>query len=143
MKSFRGMSGGLRRARGFTLLEIVVVMVLIALVMAGVAATVNRQRQKATWNLAKTQVHNLSGRLEEYAIDNGSAPDRLEDLMAKPGNARNWNGPYAKEKDLQDAWGHAFIYQKPGQHGDYDLTSLGADGKDGGDGFNKDIHNWD
>jgi general secretion pathway protein G len=137
------MSGGLRRARGFTLLEIVVVMVLIALVMAGVAATVNRQRQKATWNLAKTQVHNLSGRLEEYAIDNGSAPDRLEDLMAKPGNARNWNGPYAKEKDLQDAWGHAFIYQKPGQHGDYDLTSLGADGKDGGDGFNKDIHNWD
>jgi len=142
MKSF-GRIQGSRRARGFTLLEIVIVIALIALVMAGVAAGVNRQRQKANYKLAAANVHRLAGSIEEYAVDNGNAPDRLEDLMTKPANARNWNGPYAKEKDLLDPWNHAYVYAKPGQHGDYDLTSLGADGKDGGDGFNKDIHNWD
>jgi general secretion pathway protein G len=142
MKSFRGF-GGYRRARGFTLLEIVVVMVLIALVMSGVVATVNHQRQKAMHSLAQSQVHKLASKIEEYAIDNGSAPDRLEDLLQKPGNARNWNGPYAKPAELKDAYNHDFVYQKPGQHGDYDITSLGADGKDGGEGFDKDLHNWD
>ena len=143
MKSYRSM-GNIGRARGFTLLEIVIVMALIALVMAGVAATVNHQSKKATFNLAKAKVSELSGRLEEYAIDNGGPPDRLEDLMTKPGNARNWNGPYAKEKDLLDPWNHPYTYAKTGTHGtDYDLSSLGADGKSGGEGFNRDINNWD
>lgn len=136
-------TGSLRAARGFTLLEIVVVMVLIALITAGVAATVNQRRQKAIWNAARAQVNQLAGKIEEFAIDNGSAPDRIEELVTKSGNARNWNGPYAKESELQDPWHHPFVYVKPGTHGDYDLSSLGADGKDGGEGFNKDIHNWD
>ena len=135
--------GGPRNARGFTLLEIVIVIALIALVMAGVAATVNNQRQKATYGLARTQISSLAGMVESYAIDNGHAPDRLEDLIQKPANARNWNGPYAKEKDLKDPWNNAFVYQKPGQHGEYDLTSLGNDGKSGGEKFAKDINNWE
>ena len=135
--------GGPGIARGFTLLEIVIVIALIALVMAGVAATVNNQRQKATYGLGKTQLHSLSGMIESYAIDNGNPPDRLEDLVQKPANARNWNGPYAKERDLKDPWNHDFVYQKPGEHGEYDLTCLGNDGKSGGEKFAKDIHNWE
>ena len=142
MKSFQGY-GGPRHAGGFTLLEIVIVIALIALVMAGVAATVNNQRQKATYGLAKTKVHSLAGMLESYAIDNGNPPDRLEDLIQKPANARNWNGPYAREADLKDPWNRDFVYQKPGEHGEYDLTSLGHDGKRGGEKFAKDIHTWE
>jgi len=146
MNSFQriGGLGGARAARGFTLLEIVVVMVLIALITAGVAAGINSRRQKAMHNLARAQVHQLAGKVEEYAIDNGSAPERIQDLVTKPGNARNWNGPYAKANDLKDPYGNDFVYAKPGQHGnDYDLSSLGADGQAGGESHNRDLTNWE
>ena len=69
----------------------------------------------------------LAGKIEGYALDNGSPPTRLEDLITKPGNAANWMGPYAKESDLKDPFGHPFQYKAPGEHGDFDIMFLGKD----------------
>ncbi len=84
----------------------------------------------------------LAGDVESYSLDNGGPPARLEDLMAKPGNASNWQGPYGKESDLKDPFGGQFQYKAPGEHGDFDIIFLGKDHQAGGDGVNADYGNW-
>lgn len=135
---------GFRRARaaGFSLIEMLAVIVLIGIVAGIVVQQVGKNVDKGKYGAGKAQVQSLAGKIEGYALDNGSAPPRLEDLVTRPGNAGNWMGPYAKESDLKDPFGHAFQYKAPGEHGDFDIIFLGKDGQAGGDGVNADYGNW-
>jgi len=131
--------------RGFSLIEILVVMALIGIVIALVANKVGDGAVTGKVKATKIALDTLGGKIEMYALDNGGPPSRLEDLMTKPGSAENWNGPYAREKDMKDPWQHPFVYVTPASKsdGDYDLYSLGPDGKEGGEGLRQaDIGNW-
>jgi general secretion pathway protein G len=130
------------RAAGFSLIEMLAVIVLIGIVAGIVVQQVGKNVDKGKYGAGKAQVQALAGKIEAYALDNGSPPARLEDLTSKPGNATNWMGPYAKESDLKDPFGHAFQYRAPGEHGDFDVLFLGKDGQAGGDGVNADYGNW-
>ena len=143
LRSHRASHLASSRTRGFSLIEILIVLVLIGVVAGMVARNVAGGRQKGLYNAAKTQVQQLSGKVEEYALDVGNPPESIDALFSQPGDSSNWNGPYVKEKDLKDPWGTAMQYRSPGEHGDYDLWSYGADKKEGGEKYNKDIGNWE
>ena len=83
----------------------------------------------------------LVGNIEMYRLEVGKYPGSLQDLVRQPSGIDKWNGPYAKEPDLKDAWGNDYRYNVPGQGKAFDLISLGADGKDGGEGENRDVSN--
>jgi general secretion pathway protein G len=133
---------GAARAKGFTLLEMLAVIVLIGIIGAVVVTQVGKNVDKGKYGAGKAQLTTLSQKIENYALDNGSPPAQLQDLLVKPGTARNWQGPYAKESELKDPWGHAFGYKYPGDHGSFDLIFYGQDGQPGGDGYNADVGNW-
>ena len=139
----RAASGAARRTAGFTLIEMMAVLVLIGVVMAIVGGRVFQNFQNAQYKAAVAQVHSIEMKVQAYVLDNGAAPQTLNDLINRPGNATNWNGPYAKEADLKDPFGHAFQYKAPGDHGDFDIIFLGKDGAPGGDALNKDKGNWE
>jgi len=130
------------RAAGFTLLEMLAVIVLIGIISAVVVTQIGKNVDKGKYGAGKAQLTTLGQKIENYALDNGSAPKQLADLVTKPADAQNWQGPYAKESELKDPWGHAFGYQSPGEHGNYDLTFYGQDGKPGGEDFSKDVGSW-
>lgn len=130
------------RASGFTLLEMLAVIVLIGIIGAVVVTQVGKNVDKGKYGAGKAQLTTLSQKIENYALDNGAPPQQLDALLVKPANAPNWQGPYAKESELKDPWGHAFGYQYPGQNGSFDLIFYGQDGKPGGDGYSKDVGNW-
>ena len=129
--------------RGFTILEIVIVFVLLAGIMAYVVPKIYEQANKAKANEAKIRLQNLAGQIEMYKLEVGKYPGSLQDLMKAPGGTENkWNGPYVKNPDeLKDAWGNDYKYAVPGQGKAFDLVSLGADGQVGGDGENRDLSN--
>ncbi|KAF1008179.1 MAG: Type II secretion system protein G [Luteibacter sp.] len=129
-------------ARGFTLLEMLAVIVLIGIIGAIVVTQVGKNVDKGKYGAGKAQLTTLSQKIENYALDNGTPPHELGDLVAKPADASNWQGPYAKESDLKDPWGHAFGYRYPGEHGNFDLVFYGQDGKAGGEGYSADVGNW-
>jgi general secretion pathway protein G len=131
-----------RRAAGFTLIEMIAVLVLIGVVMAIVGGRVMQNFQSGQYKAGVAGVKSLEMKVQAYNLDNGSNPQSLNDLVARPGNASNWNGPYAKESDLKDPFQHAYQYKAPGDHGDFDIVFLGKDGAPGGDGLNKDFGNW-
>ena len=128
---------------GFTLLEMLAVIVLIGIIGAVVVTQVGKNVDKGKYGAGKAQLMTLSQKIENYALDNGAPPQQLEGLAVKPANAPNWQGPYAKASDLKDPWGHPFGYKYPGEHGGFDLIFYGQDGQAGGDGFSKDIGNWE
>lgn len=136
------LSQHLPRSRGFSLIEMLAVIVLIGIVAGIVVQNVGKNVNSGKYNAGKAQVGSLSGKIEAYALDNGTPPQRLEDLVKRPGNAKNWNGPYAKESDMKDPFGHAFSYKSPGDNGDFDLIFLGRDGQAGGSELNADYGNW-
>jgi len=130
--------------RGFTLIEILVVITIIGLILGFAATRVFEQGDVAKARLVKSQFADLGGKLDLYKLDVGKYPtssEGLKALVANPGNVNNWNGPYVKEEQLKDPWNNDFVYASPGQKGAYDIKSLGADGRDGGDGPNRDITN--
>jgi len=131
-----------RFARGFTLLEMLAVIVLLGIVATIVARSISGSVTKADYKAGKLQVQKLSQDIDAYMLDNGSPPKELQDLLSKPGDAPSWNGPYAKAGDLKDPWGHPFAYTYPGQHGQYDIVFYGRDGKPGGEGVDADYGNW-
>ncbi len=130
------------RANGFTLLEMLAVIALIGIVAVAVITKVIPSFDKGKYKTGKIQLNTLSQDIDNYVLDNGSPPQQLQDLVAKPVNAPNWQGPYAKESQLKDPYGHDFGYQYPGQHAKYDLIFYGEDGKPGGEGLNADAGNW-
>jgi general secretion pathway protein G len=124
---------------GMSLLEIIIVIVLIGAVLTLVGSRVLGGADRGKANLAKSQIQTLAGKVENYQLDTGSLPSRLEDLVIQPGNANGWLGPYAKAAELKDPWGHDIEYRAPGQAQPFDLISLGKDGQVGGDSYNADI----
>jgi general secretion pathway protein G len=130
------------RAAGFTLIEMIAVLVLIGVVMAIVGGRVMQNFQSGQYKAGVAGVKSLEMKIQAFNLDNGTNPQSLNDLVTRPGNASNWNGPYAKESDLKDPFQHPYQYKAPGDHGDFDIIFLGKDGQPGGDGLNKDFGNW-
>jgi general secretion pathway protein G len=130
------------RQGGFSLIEILIVVALIAVIVGFATNQIFGGQDKAKANLAKAQIQTLVGKIEQYQLDNGSVPTSLDDLFRQPSGSRTWLGPYAKESDTKDPWGRAFQFAAGGDAG-YEIKSLGKDGKPGGDSFNRDISSAD
>jgi general secretion pathway protein G len=133
-----------RNEGGFTLMEMIAVIIVIGLVAAFVGPRLFGQSDAARARLAVAAISDLGGKLELFKLDVGRYPNSSEGLKAlvsNPGSMQNWNGPYAKDEQIKDPWGNAYAYTSPGQKGPYEIKSLGADGKDGGDGPDKDVTN--
>ncbi len=132
--------------RGFSLIELMIVMIIIGLLAALVGPKLFSQLGKAKTKAAKAQIEMLLATLDAYRLDVGSYPDQnqgLESLVNNPG-IDNWDGPYLKKGKVPlDPWKHPYIYRNPGQHNDIDISSLGADNRSGGEGENQDINSWD
>jgi general secretion pathway protein G len=93
---------------------------------------------------ARIQIENLSAGVDLYRLEVGTYPPDLEALVNQPSGVDNWNGPYLKKRAVpKDPWGNDYLYRLPGEHGPYDLLSLGADNADGGDGEDRDIVSWE
>jgi general secretion pathway protein G len=139
-------AGGRVAASGFTLIELLVVLVILGLLAAFVAPQVLKYLSKAKTDVAKAQVVNIASILDLYKLEVGRYPDQqegLEALVQQPANEPRWNGPYVKKADaLMDPWGQMYQYRVPGEHGDYDLFTLGADQAVGGEGENQDVTSW-
>ena len=130
---------------GFTLLELLVVMVIIGLLAGYVGPKLFAQIGKSEVKVTRAQIDALGKALDQYRIDLGRYPSSSEGLAAlttRPAAEARWNGPYLAKSVPIDPWGHAYIYRAPGEHGDYDLLSLGRDGQPGGAGEDADITNW-
>ncbi len=130
---------------GFTLLELLVVMVIIGLLAAYVAPRYFGQLGKSEVKAAMAQINAFEKALDHYRLDAGRYPTTeqgLNALVAAPENERKWQGPYLVKAVPLDPWGRAYNYRSPGQHGEYDLFSYGKDGQPGGTGENADITNW-
>lgn len=133
-----------RRQRGFTLLELLVVLAILGLIATFAAPQVLKWLSGAKSDSARIQVEALGTGIDLYRLEVGSYPPTLEALVSKPGGEDKWNGPYLKKTVLpKDPWGRDYIYRYPGQHGPYDLISLGADGAEGGEGEDRDIVSWE
>lgn len=140
-----------KRNAGFTLLEIIVVVFILSLLAAIVAPKIIGRTDDAKIDAAKVQIRNLETALKLFKMDSGFYPDTqqgLEALTTKPETgrvpAKYREGGYLEQKKIPlDPWGNPYIYVSPGIHGDYDLISLGSDGKEGGSGKDADITNWD
>jgi len=132
--------------QGFTLVEMLVVITIIALVMSLVGPRVLNYLSEAKAKTAKIQVESLASALDLYYLDNGRYPSTSEGLNAlvqPSGDSGSWNGPYLKGNSVpNDPWGKPYSYRSPGQHGAYDIVSYGADGQEGGTGAGTDITSW-
>ena len=134
-----------RRDAGVTLIELMVVMVIIALFATVVGARLFRSVDRARQTTAKSQISEFETVLDLFRLDVGRYPtaaEGLQILRVNSGDVRNWDGPYLVKDVPADPWGNPYVYHYPGEHGDFDLLSLGADGQDGGEGENRDIVSW-
>jgi general secretion pathway protein G len=132
-------------ANGFTLLELLVVMVIIGLLAGLVGPRYFSQVGKSQTKVAAAQIDALEKALEQFRLDVDRFPTTEEGLAAlqkAPADAPGWLGPYLKKAVPNDPWGRPFVYQSPGDHGDIDLYTYGKDGKPGGTGVDADITNW-
>jgi general secretion pathway protein G len=128
---------------GMTLIEILVVLVLIGIVLGIVGGNFIGKGEKAKADAAKIEMGQISQTLDLYKLEVGRYPttqEGLQALISAPAGVSNWNGPYWKRQSVpRDPWGNDYKYVAPGQSAAYEIVSLGADGKEGGDGPNKDI----
>jgi general secretion pathway protein G len=134
-----------RGRRGFTLLELLVVMVIIGLLAAYVAPRYFSQVGRSEVRSAQAQVAALRNALDAYRLDMGNYPTTEQGLAAlstRPQNAARWNGPYLQRAVPPDPWGRPYQYRSPGEHGEFDLLSLGKDGQPGGSAEAADITSW-
>lgn len=127
-----------QRARGMSLIELMIVIVLIGSVLALITSRIMGGQDRANVRITETQLVTLAGKIDQYRMDTGKLPDSLDNLVTSPG-LPSWLGPYAKSEELKDPWGNAIDYRRPGTSGPFELVSLGADGAAGGDSVNQDI----
>jgi general secretion pathway protein G len=135
-----------RGQAGVTLIEMLVVVTIIGLFIALVGPSLFKNADRAKVTAARTQLDNFMTALGSYKLDTGTFPTTEQGLKAlreKPADLDQWAGPYLPKDVPKDPWDHEYVYKFPGDHGDEpDITSLGADGQPGGDGFNADIFSW-
>ena len=153
MNAARAVLKNAAREQGFTLIEIMVVVVIIGLLLTVVATNLTNPLKHAERVKAQADIKGLETAMENFRLDNGFYPTTeqgLESLLRKPSSEpipANWNGPYLKGHSTvpKDRWGHDYLYLNPGTHNPegYDLWTRGQDGQDGGDGGNADIGNWE
>lgn len=132
---------------GFTLLELLVVLGILAMLAGIVGPQVMKHMGASKTKAARVQVEDLSAALDMYNLDTGKYPTTAQGLTAlvsKPAEAKRWNGPYLRKSNIpKDPWINPYSYVSPGQHGKFDLFSYGADGKEGGEGDDQDINSWE
>ena len=135
-----------RSVRGFTLLELLVVMVIIGLLVGYVAPMYFKQVGKSEVKVARAQIESFGKALDQYRLDSGHYPTTeqgLQALTTKPADEARWDGPYLKKGLPLDPWGTAYLYKRPGTKGEYDIISLGKDSAPGGTGEDADIGSWE
>jgi general secretion pathway protein G len=134
-------------SRAFTLVELLVVIAILGLLAGLVGPQVLKQFASAKVDAAQLQIADLGAGLDLFLLDIGRYPsstEGLEALVREPGSVERWDGPYLKKSEVPaDPWGRPFLYSSPGEHGLYDLVSLGADGKEGGSADATDIASWE
>jgi general secretion pathway protein G len=131
--------------RGFTLLELLVVMVIIGLLAGYVGPKYFSQIGKSEIKATRAQIDGLGKAIDQFRLDVGRYPtteEGLGSLITRPANLAKWDGPYLSKNVPLDPWGNAYLYKSPGEHGEYDLLSYGKDGQPGGEGEAADIVNW-
>lgn len=135
-----------RTEGGYTLVELLVVITIIGLIVALVGPRVLGYLGDSKVKTAKIQIQGFSSALDLFYLDAGRYPSSSEGLNAlvqRPGNVTTWNGPYLKGGTVPlDPWGKAYAYRSPGQHGPFDIVSLGSDGQEGGTGTAADVTSW-
>ena len=134
-----------KTVRGFTLLELLVVMVIIGLLAAYVGPKYFSQVGKSEIKMAQAQIDALEKALHQYRLDVGSYPATEQGLIAlvtRPSNEARWQGPYLSKLPPADPWGRPYVYKYPGERAEFDLLSFGKDGQPGGEGEAADITNW-
>jgi general secretion pathway protein G len=134
-----------RREGGFTLIEILVVIIIIGLLAALVGPRLFGKVSIAKQKAAKAQIELFGTALDAFRLDVGKYPtteEGLKVLREKPSGVDNWQGPYLPKEIPTDPWGKPYVYKAPGEHGDYDLISYGLDGVEGGEGENQDVVSW-
>jgi general secretion pathway protein G len=136
-----------RTRRGFTLLELLVVMFILVLLAGVVTVLVTKRVEEAKHAKAVADIESLGNAIDQYHLQNGSYPPTLEALRVKPAEEElpNWNGPYIKKAVPNDPWERPYLYVTPGEMNpdSYDLSTLGRDGKEGGSGSEADVTNWE
>ncbi|OGI41233.1 MAG: type II secretion system protein GspG [Candidatus Muproteobacteria bacterium RBG_16_62_13] len=147
-KSLRLRASAVKRSLnpGFTLMELLLVLVIIGLLAALVGPTLYQRIKPAKESAARAQIENFATALDSYLLDVGRYPttqEGLKALRAKPEGVDKWNGPYLKKDVPSDSWGNPFVYRAPGRNGGYEIISYGADGREGGEGDNADINSWE
>jgi general secretion pathway protein G len=131
--------------KGFTLLELLVVIVIIGLLAGMVGPRYFDQLGKSNSKIARAQIDSLEKALDQYRLEIGHYPrteQGLQALFVKPNDEDKWQGPYLKRPVPPDPWGRDYIYKSPGDHSELDISSLGADGQPGGTGENADVASW-
>ena len=134
-----------KRHTGFTLLELLVVMVIIGMLAGFVAPKFFAQIGKSETKTARAQIDALEKALDQFRLDVGRYPTTEQGLLAlseRPTGEAKWSGPYLKKTAPLDPWSHPYVYKFPGEHGEYDLLSYGKDGRMGGTGEAEDIVSW-
>lgn len=135
----------IKRHHGFTLLELLVVMVIIGLLVGYVGPRYFAQIGKSETKAARAQIDALEKALDQYRLDTGHYPTSEQGLAAlntRPSNEARWDGPYLKKEVPPDPWGKPYMYRQPGEHGEFDLFSNGKDAQPGGSGDAADVVNW-
>ena len=145
-KKYLRLMNKMSNSRGFTLTELLVVLVILGLLAALVGPNLYNRIKPAKQSVAAAQIEHFSTALDSFFVDMGRFPTSAEGLNAlqqKPRNTKNWHGPYLKKMLPMDPWENPYLYRMPGQHGTYDIISYGADGKPGGKGEDSDIKSWE
>lgn len=133
-------------SRGFTMMELLIVLVIVGLLAALVGPTLYQQIKPAKQSAARAQIENFATALDSFYINVGRYPttqEGLNVLRTKPEGESNWKGPYLKKTIPDDPWGNPYVYVSPGRNGGYEIVSYGADGREGGEEDNADIASWE
>lgn len=140
------MNGKDLKRNGFTLVELLIVLMIISLLVSIVGPTLYQKINPAKASAARAQMNNISTAMDSFLLDIGRYPykrEGLKVLFIDPGQLKKWNGPYIKKQLPNDPWGNPFQYRVPGVHGPFEIVSFGADAKEGGEGENKDLFSWE